>query len=229
MRLLFQFTTAKPSASVIWANLSNHEIEAVGGYTADQIRFYMFVVLQLRTDFKSAKELCNNYTSRVNELHVALRNLLNLPTAQSSSSFKFPPVGFTDWVEPELYAPYYMLKQLGVIKAKLWKTLFDRELYASDNEILHLHVDLKPLSKSITAYKLWYYGNDIITEKYSDIFEVVNTDGYMPIPIYGKVELISELNKYMYDYLTDSDSHIYDYSHKLSISSFTLGVSDAPQ
>jgi hypothetical protein len=90
-------------------------------------------------------------------------------------------------------------------------------------------VDNEPISEYITAYKLWYYGNDIITEKYSDIFKIVNIDSYIPITIHNSIELITELIKYMYDELIDSDSNIYDYSHKISIPPFILGDPNASQ
>jgi hypothetical protein len=162
-------------------------------------------------------------------LHVTTRDLLDLPKGQSITSLRIPPKDLPQWVQPELYVPYYMLKQLGDINAELWNTLFNRTEYYSDEEVEHLVEDLKPISESITAYKLWYYGNDIITEKYSDIFLIVNTDNYIPNTIHSSMELITELIKYMYDELIDSDSHIYYYSTKISIPPFILGGLDASQ
>jgi hypothetical protein len=221
MKQLFQFTTVAPSAEVIWDTLSNQNIIAVAGYTTNEIRFYMFIVLQLHTDFKSAKELCNNYESRVNELHVTTRDLLGLPKGQSSVSLRVPPADLPQWVQPELYAPYYMLKQLGDINAELWNTLFNRTGYYSDEEVEHLVEDLKPISESITAYKLWYYGSDIITEKYSDIFTIDNS--LSANIIQSKLELIKSLNELTYDYLDNvSDSHTFYYSNTIVIRPFSL-------
>jgi hypothetical protein len=226
MKPLFQFTTVKPTAEAIWNTLCQHDISATAGYTVDEIRFYMFVVLQLRTDFKSAKELCNNYESRTAELKTAMVDLLNLDEEQSTKYLRPPQADLPLWVDHMLYIPYYMLKQLGAVKADLWGKLFDREI-TNIVEAEHLVVDLQPISESITAYKLWYYGNDIIAEKYSNIFEVDNT--CIHLTIYSKVELITVLNEYVLEQITDSDSHIYDYSYKISIPQFTLGVSDASQ
>ena len=227
MKPLFQFATVAPSAEVIWNTLSDHDITAVAGYTVDEIRFYMFIVLQLRTDFKSAKELCNNYASRVNELHVATRDLLDLPTAQSSTSLRVPPADLPQRVHPELYVPYYTLKQLGDINAGLWNTLFNRTGNYKREEAAHLVADLKPISESITAYKLWYYGKDILTKKYSDIFKIDNE--LDPKLVVTKVEVLININASIYDYLEESDSHIFDYSNKIVIRPFILGVPDAPQ
>jgi hypothetical protein len=228
MKPLFQFTTVRPNAEVIWSTLFNHHITATAGHTVDELRFYMFVVLQLREDFKSAKELCNNYESRAHELKIAMVDLLNLDTEQSTKHLRVPPADLPLWVDLDhmLYIPYYMLKQLGLVRIDLWRRLFDRET-VTEMESDHLVTDLLPISESITAYKLWYYGNDIIAEKYSDIFEVDNT--CIHLTIYSKVELITVLNEYVLEQITDSDSHIYDYSYKISIPQFTLGVSDASQ
>jgi hypothetical protein len=163
----------------------------------------------------------------VNKLHITTRDLLNLPPEQSSSSLRVPPADLPQWVSPELYTPYYMLKQLGDIKAELWRTLFDRELYASDNEILHLQTDLKPISESITEYKLWHYGNDIITDKYFDIFAI--QDDFTPDLVRTSADILFSLSQFMYYNLDDADNHIFDYSRKIVIKPFILGVYDAPQ
>jgi hypothetical protein len=229
MKPLFNFTTIKPSAEVIWNTLSTQDISATSGYTADQLKFYMYVVLQLRTDFKSAKELCNNYESRTSELHVAMRDLLDLNT-NTSSAVKLPPVGFTDWVEPELYTPYYMFKQLGIKPTNtLWFTLFGRvgQSEVTHQELESLWSDTDPISESITAYKLWYYGNDIIHEAYSKIFSIDN--GLSPNVVLDRIELMRSLVDLVYDYLDNSESHIFDYSSAIVIRPFKLGVSDAPQ
>jgi hypothetical protein len=228
MRPLFQFTTVKPNAEVIWNTLSSHDISATAGYTVDEIRFYMFVVLQLRTDFKSAKELCNNYESRTAELKTAVVDLFNLNTEQSLRHTRVPPADLPLWVEHMLYIPYYMLKQLGDINAGLWNTLFDRTGNYSGEEAEHLVADLKPISDSITAYKLWYYGNDIISEKYSDIFLI--DEDLSPNTVHGKVELIQSLHELMHDYLDHTtDNDIFDYSNRIISRPFTLGVSNASQ
>jgi hypothetical protein len=226
MKPLFQFTTVKPNAATIWGTLCHHDITATSGYTVDEIRFYMFVVLQLREDFKAAKELCNNYESRTTELYVAVKDLLVLPSAQPASPLRVPPADLPLWVDHMLYIPYYMMKQLGAVKADLWGKLFDRET-ATEMEENHLVGDLRPISKSITAYKLWYYGNDIIAEKYSDIFAI--HDNFVPEMVTSQLDVRRSLGKYMYDYLEDSDNHIFDYSRRISIKPFTLGGSDAPQ
>jgi len=229
MKPLFQFTTVRPNATTIWETLSKHEIESVGGYTTDQIRFYMYVVLQLRTDFKSAKELCNNYSSRVSELHVAMRDLLDLHT-NTSSAIKLPPVGFTDWVESELYTPYYMFKQLNIKPTNtLWFTLFGRvgQSELTHQELEALWADTAPISESITAYKLWHYGNDIIADKYSDIFLI---DKNLPHnTIYSMADLHISLNSSVYDHFDIVDDNIYDYSYRITIPPFKIGVSNAPQ
>ena len=224
MKPLFQFTTVKPSAEVIWNTLSNHDISATSGYTVDEIRFYMFVVLQLRTDFKSAKELCNNYESRTAELSVATKDLLDL--SELRTALRVPPADLPLWVDHMLYTPYYMLKQLGDVKGGLWGKLFDRETTA-EMEDAHLLADLLPISDSITAYKLWHYGNDIIYEKYSDIFLIDKS--LAPRYTVDKLHIEMYLKEDMYDQITDSDSHIYDYSYKIIIPQFTLGDPDASQ
>jgi len=229
MKPLFQFTTVKPPAVTIWETLSNHEIESVGGYTVDQIRFYMYVVLQLRTDFKSAKELCNNYSSKVAELHIAMKDLLGLNT-NTSAAIKLPPVGFTNWVVSELYIPYYMFKQLNMRSSDpLWLTLFDRtdSNQISTAELDHIIADNSVIAKYITSYKLWLIGNDIISDKYSDIFAI--QDDFTPELVSASVDILFSLSEYMYDHLEDSDNHIFDYSRKIVIKPFKIGVSDAPQ
>jgi hypothetical protein len=223
---MFKFQTVKPSVVVIWSTLFNHHITATAGHTVDELRFYMFVVLQLRTDFKSAKELCNNYESRPAELKTAVVDLLNLDEEQSTKYLRPPQADLPLWVDHMLYIPYYMLKQLGAVKAYLWTRLFDRET-TTEMEDDHLVADLKPISESITAYKLWYYGNDIIAEKYSDIFAI--HDNFVPEMVTSQLDVRRSLGKYMYDYIEDSDNHIFDYSRRISIKPFTLGVSDAPQ
>jgi len=231
MKPLFQFTTVKPTAEVIWNTLSTHDsIVATFGYTTDVLKFYMFVVLQLHTDFKSAKELCNNYEARTVLLGRTIKDLLDLPPAQSSSSLRVPPADLPQWVSPELYTPYYMLKQLNIEPTStLWFTLFDRtkKVPTTAEEYQHLLVDIDPISESITAYKLWYYGNDIIAEKYSDIFAI--NDDFTPELVSTSADILLSLSQYMYDHLEDSDNHIYDYSSKISIKPFKIGVSDASQ
>lgn len=227
MKPLFQFTTVKPNAEVIWNTLSTHDdIVATTGYTVDEIKFYMFVVLQLRTDFKSAKELCNNYESRTAELKTAMVALLSLPTDQSFIHLRVPPADLPVWVDPTMYIPYYMLKQLGDINIEVLARLFNRGSM-SNEEMSHITADKDTLDNSITAYKLWYYGNNISTEKYSDIFSIIEV--LDPRLVFTQADILIDLNRSMYDYLVDSSSHIYDYSHKILIPPFTLGVTDASQ
>jgi hypothetical protein len=228
MKPLFQFATVAPSAEVIWNTLSDHDITTVTGYTINDIRFYMFLILKLHNDFKVAKELCNNYMARIHELPITTRSLLSIPTEKIITGLQIPPADLPQWTKPELYIPYYMLKQLFIPHtSEVWYTLFNIEY--PNSHAYSIMVDNEPISEYITAYKLWYYGNDIITEKYSDIFEIVNIDSYIPITIHNSIELITELIKYMYDELIDSDSNIYDYSHKISIPPFILGDLDASQ
>ena len=226
MKPLFKFTTVRPNAATIWGTLSTHEIEPVAGLTVDQIRFMMFVVLQLETHFKLAKDLCNDYHNRTTDLHGTYRVLLNLEDESTPvTHLKVPPAGLPDWVGPELYTPYYMLKQLGDLKIELWRNLFDRTVISTEETDMHL-IDLLPISKSITAYKLWYYGNDVITEKYSDIFRLYPQND--PITIHSSAELQHYLIARMHDYLRE-DNPIFDYTTIIAIPPFKLGVSDAPQ
>jgi hypothetical protein len=44
---LFKFTTVKPDAVTIWSTLESADIEPSEGYTAFQIRFMMYCLLQL--------------------------------------------------------------------------------------------------------------------------------------------------------------------------------------
>jgi hypothetical protein len=223
MKQLFQFTTVKPSAEVIWNTLSTHEIEPSEGYTDFHKRFVYYCVLQLHQDFKQAKSLVNtqNMTTIIGNLQ-----RLGLDT-EYITSIKVPPADLPQWVHPELYIPYYMLKQLSIShESEIWETLFD--LSAIQGAHIHmLRVDNDLISESITAYKLWYYGNDIIAEKYPDIFAIDNS--LDPRLVFNQADILIDLNRSMYDHLTDSSSRIYDYSHKISIPPFTLGVSDASQ
>jgi hypothetical protein len=224
MKPLFQFITVAPSAEVIWNTLYDQDIIPVGGYTTEEIRFYMFIVLTLRTNFKAAKELCNSYESRVNELHIATRDLIDLPIGQSSRSLRIPPADLPQWVQSELYVPYYMLKQLNIPHtSEVWYKLFKTEY--PDSHVYAIREDNIPISESITLYKLWYYGNDIITEKYNDIFKIDNKLDYKCIST--KEEIVKLLDEYLYNDLVNSQTLIYDYSYKITIPPFILGASDA--
>lgn len=218
---LFKFTTEKPSAIAIWQTLASADIPPSEGYAGFQIRFIYYCIFQLHTDFKMAKASINKSTGTITSLDNLAKELLGV--ANDTTNLLYPPADLPSWVAPELYIPYYLFKQLRLpVTSDLWIRLFDRTVEQHTKaEAAHIIADLQPITESITQYKLWYYGTDIIHEKYSDIF-FIDTD-LSPNVIHSKDELIHSLLKSIISIFT------FDYSEKVIIRPFQLKVTDAPQ
>lgn len=223
---LFKFITEKPSAITIWQTLESVNIEPSEGYTDFQIRFIYYCILKLHIDFKIAKALINKPTGTITYLDNLAKELLGV--ANDTTKLLYPPAGLPSWVTPKLYIPYYLFKQLRLpLTSNRWIRLFDRTVeHPTKAEADHIIADLQPITEYITQYKLWYYGTDIIHEKYSDIF-FIDTD-LPPNVIHSKDELISSLHDLFLDHL-EVIIFIFDYSEKIIIHPFQLKATDAPQ
>jgi len=220
---LFQFATTKPPAHTIWETLEKTDISAEEGFTDLQIKFMMFIILQLRSDFKAAKQSINNYTT-VSQLQIAVTDIMSIATTPISHIIA-PPEHFPLWVHPNLYTPYYMLKQLAIPSiSPLWLTLFDRE-ELKINEQNNLSVDMLVEALPTTLYKLWNTTLKPVMSHYSTIFCI---DATLPVHyVSNKEDIVFFLNNVVKQYLSSNIGEVFDGTTKINISEFKLGASDA--
>lgn len=225
---IFKFSTEKPPAATIWTTVDALTIEPSEGHTDFQIKFIIFCTLQL-TDWNTAKKLVNDYIASLKVL-LPMISALAPHLKADFTALKYPLTGLPIFVEDTLYTPYYLFKQLKFrVSYGLWFSLFDRsdQENITQQEIGIISADLDPTSKSITVYKLWYYGTDIITDRYNDIFTIHNPSE--PVEVQTLADVHIYLKTRMIDWLEETPSHIFDYTDKIVLPPFKLRTTDEAQ
>lgn len=225
---IFKFTTTKPSASKIWTTLMETTIAPREGYSVEQIKYRMFIMLQLAEDFKTAVSYCNRVISTPMPITELLTTTCRM-TAADESDFTDLSVSsetFPHWVEPELYTPYYLTKQLCIKQSddKLLFSLFDRSTL-QPGETAHIVTDRNE-APGLTAYKLY---NSTTTTPAMDWINISYNQN--PLQVSSKDELKMHIRGELLDALEHSDNFIIPDGSKITIPYFILdkGTSDASQ
>lgn len=151
---IFKFATTKPPVIDIWKVISNTHVNPLGGYSANSVRFIIFVILQLTPEFKEAKALVNS--EEINAMVIQVYKLLNVSFTDLLNLELYANT-YPNWVDASLYTPYYTAKQLfhkGAKGSICFETLFDRTLSdMSKGEGIHIDADMAYFSKIDTTYQ----------------------------------------------------------------------------
>lgn len=225
---IFKFNNMKikPSALKIWTTLVDTPIHAREGYAEDQIRYRMFICLQLG-EFKSSLTLCNTIIKLTSYTLALLleRTCTLVGCKESDFDLSVASDSFPHWVSSELYVPYYLTKQLchRINSTKLLMTLFDRTDIPT-TEIIHYNIDGNVTGfLGLTAYSL-YNNKDInlmdwITISYDK----------EPILVANQIDITSCIFSELLASIEVSDSFITPENAKTTIPYFKLKDIDASQ
>lgn len=225
--LIFRFHSGdtKPSALKIWTTLIDTPIHPREGFTEDQIRYRMFIYLQLTSKFKIAVRYCNDV---IGNPKAALASILLSSTPLASckesdfSDLSVLSPSFPHWVSPELYTPYYLTKMLcmKLRDESLLQTLFDRTALLSE-ESKHIMVDYGDVP-GLTAYKL--FNSDQMDEMLPYI--TISYDR-TPRPVMSKTEMHLSIRDQLMQSIEVSDNFIIPENAKTTIPYFILRTPDA--
>lgn len=162
---MLEFTTKCPQPASLWKTLSVETISPAQGYSADQIRFMMFMVLSLSIDFTLAKKRINNALKNINQLStiyaslsIQLKNQYNLNFTASDFQKLKPIEDMTDVaLLDNLDIPSIFIRQLLYGKdisssKKIITDLFHE--YNTPDYIAHLVEDILVVPAHITMYQL---------------------------------------------------------------------------
>lgn len=228
---IFKFHSGdtKPSALKIWTTLIDTPIHPREGYTEDQIRYRMFIRLQLASEFKLAVLMVNGIIDSGKAPLEPLLSATRAITSCQESDFSYLSVlsrSFPDWVSSELYTPYYLTKMLchKLNSTKLLMRLFDRTELPIE-EISHWNIDHMPQDfPGLTAYKLY-------NSMHMDEMLPYITISYDRTPhiIYDKHSISSYIRYQLMQSIEVSDNHIVPENAKTTIPYFILKASDASQ
>lgn len=226
---IFKFTSEKPSALKIWTTLIDTPIHPREGYTEDQIRYRMFICLQLTSGFKIMVAYCNAIIdSDKYDLKGLLSDSCTLASCTESdfSDLEVESDAFPHWVSSELYIPYYLTKMLchKLNSTKLLMQLFDRTELPIE-EISHWNIDHMPQDfPGLTAYKL--YNCMHMDEMLPYVTISYDRD---PIVITENIDISNTIRQQLMNSISVSDNYIIPKNAKTTIPYFKLKDSDAPQ
>ena len=223
---IFKFTSEKPSALKIWTTLIDTPIHPREGYTEDQIRYRMFVWLQLTSDFKTVVGLCNNIIDSPTVLLIALLNGSYAAADCKESDFSDLSVlseAFPHWISSELYVPYYLTKMLchNLNSFDLLLSLFDRTALLTE-ELDHWNIDNSD-SSGLTAYKLLALPSTPVMDWITISYDRT------PKPISSRQDIRDCILGELLDSIEVSDNFIIPEGAKTTIPYFILKASDASQ
>ena len=162
---MLEFATKCPQPASLWKTISAETISPAQGYSADQIRFMLFMYLSLSTDFTIAKNRANSVLKDISQLsevytalYVQLKSTYNL--AFSSTDFqKLKPIeDMTDVVLLDnLDIPSIFIRQLLYGRDLSTSTKLIEDLFHINNThtyIDQLVEDIPEAPDHITMYQL---------------------------------------------------------------------------
>ncbi|MFA7029622.1 MAG: hypothetical protein WC179_05065 [Candidatus Cloacimonadaceae bacterium] len=222
--MLFKFTAVKPPATKIWEKVYRLDLEPIDGYSTNQIKYMLFVLLQF--DFTKCKVTVNDYISHSNPTTNPLTAQLARLQIQKENIARIKSIedNFPHMIDESLYLPYYYTMQLNSksLIFQLMKDLFDRKTIdeKETNYINYCIIDNPELA--ITRYN-WYMDkikyNDYIVNYYNSIFRIDNT--MTPVVITNKQDLYNELYKYV-KWQLDFEPYYDNYNAYIRIPPFKL-------
>lgn len=162
---MLEFTTKCPQPASLWKTLSVETISPAQGYSADQIRFMMFMDLSLSIDFTLAKKRTDNALKNINQLStiyaslsIQLKNQYNLNFSSIDFQKLKPIEDMTDVVLLDnLDIPSIFIRQLlygrdVTTSMKLIEDLFHIDY--THTHMGHLRTDILAAPGDITMYQL---------------------------------------------------------------------------
>lgn len=162
---MLEFATKCPQPASLWKTISAETISPSQGYSADQIRFILFIYISLSTDFTIAKERSNTLLKDISIINIIYRDL----SAQLKSTYNidFSPSDFQKLKPIEDMTDVVLLNNLDIPSIFIRQLLYGKDISPSltliedlfhinntQTYIDHLVVDISAAPVYITMYQL---------------------------------------------------------------------------
>lgn len=231
---IFKFVTTKPTAISIWTILSNIAIAPREGYSTSNIKYRMFIHLQLHSSFKKAVRDCNTIIDDDKaSLHDILTYTRVLALCQEKDflNLEVKSDKFPNFISSDLYEPYHLTKMLclRLSNYSFMSTLFDRTSMLND-ELTLMRLDSKVDSiKDLTIYRLYNYSNIDL-----EVLQWINI-AYSKIPTIidknlteteAKNTILYYIKNTLETYILKSGTNMISKDNKLTIPYFKLGTNN---